>query len=65
MFLSLHLNKRENSNSFKMAEEKKLKEMFDAINKGETYKVLTKDEYEDLVARASNLLSTSTPKYPI
>ena len=47
-----------------MAEEKKLKEMVDAINKGETYKVLTKQEYEDLVARASNVLSTSTPKLP-
>lgn len=47
-----------------MAEEKKLKEMVEAINKGETYKVLTIQEYEDLVARDSNVLPTSTPKLP-
>ena len=38
--------------------------MVDAINKGETYKIFTKEEYEDLVARASNVLPTSTPKLP-
>ena len=39
---------------------KTLKELVDTINKGETHKVLTKEEYEDLVQKASKM-TTSTP----
>lgn len=44
-----------------MAGKEELKKMVDAINKENTYRVLTKEEYEDLVARASMVPATSTP----
>ena len=41
--------------------EKSLKEIVDTINTGDTYKVLSKEEYDNLVALASKMPS-STPK---
>ena len=40
---------------------KSLKEFVDIINQGDTYKVLTKAEFENLVELASKV-SSSTPK---